>query len=132
MASQMGVVMTSNFPPCVYVCGFSSKCIVCILCIKCMYFMYKRGTWRVWQTGCRTIRSHNTFFTIDTLRRFNISLFFGTDIIIPGLNNVKEKLFPQFYLLYCCHVAWCWPKLSAVTCRICEKWKNVRTLMVLH
>ena len=43
--------------------------------------MYKRGTWRVWQTGCRTIRSHTTFLPIDTLRRFNISLFFGIDII---------------------------------------------------
>jgi hypothetical protein len=24
------------------------------------YFMYKRGKWRVWQTGCTTLRSQTT------------------------------------------------------------------------
>jgi hypothetical protein len=39
MASQVGVIMTSNIPPCVYVCDVSSKW-VSILCINVEHDVY--------------------------------------------------------------------------------------------
>jgi hypothetical protein len=55
----------------------------------------------------------------DTLRYFNVSLFFGVNIIISRLINiVKERPLPQFYILWCCNIAYRWPKLSAEACRV--------------
>jgi len=71
--------------------------------------------------------SHYSYFyfkmlPIDVQRHFNISFFFGINIIISGSNNiVKERLLSQSYLLYSCNIAFQWPKLSAETCCKCEK-----------
>jgi len=41
----------------------------------------------------------------DTLRLFNVLLFFGLNIVSSRLNNiVKKRPLPQFYIL-CCNIA---------------------------
>jgi hypothetical protein len=63
--------------------------------------------------------SHYSYFYLKMLPiyvqwYFNISFFFGINIIISVSNNiVKERLLSQSYLLYCCNITFQWPKLSA-------------------
>ena len=55
----------------------------------------------------------------DTLRHFNVSLFFGVNIVISHLNNtVKGRPLPKFYILWCCKIAYRWLILSAETCHV--------------
>ena len=97
MTSQVGVVMTSYLPPCVCVCGVSSNWVH-ILRINVEHDVCGRPV--------ATVAQSHLILPVDTLRHFNISLLFGINVIIPGLNDVvKEGPFPQFYLLYCCNVA---------------------------
>jgi len=55
-----------------------------------------------------SLNSHFYFkmLPIDVQQHFNISFFFGINIIISGSNNiVKERLLSQSYLLYRCNIA---------------------------
>ena len=79
----------------------------------------KQVSTHVCPSQLRTFSHHSYFYLhfipVDILWCFCISLFFGINIIISVLNNtVKETPLPHSYLLYCCDIAWWWPKLCLI------------------